>query len=343
MAGTASPASDRHDGRRTPRAAWRGRRSRRRAGAIGHGGGVPGHRPIFGDAAAIGRSSDRGHDGYARLTTRMNAPDRVGYTRAGDSTGRPARGWFITIEGPEGAGKTTQATALAEHLARPRPATSTLTREPGGTWLGERIREVLLARTDSAGPTDPLTDALLFNAARRQLVDGGHPAGARRRARPSSAPGSPTRRSPTRATAPGVPLDDAPRARGDRDRRPQPGPDDPARPAGRDRPRAQGARRRDPLRGRVRPRLPPPRPGRVPGPRGRRAGPVRGRRREPAGRRGRRARWPPLPTGWSSPVNRNGPRMRTHRMTQADQPLRLRASSADGRRGSGRARASRRR
>ena len=45
-----------------------------------------------------------------------------------------------------------------------------VTREPGGTWLGERLREVLLARTDSVAPTDPLTDALLFNAARRQLV-----------------------------------------------------------------------------------------------------------------------------------------------------------------------------
>lgn len=45
-----------------------------------------------------------------------------------------------------------------------------VTREPGGTWLGERLRDVLLARTDSVAPTDPLTDAFLFNAARRQLV-----------------------------------------------------------------------------------------------------------------------------------------------------------------------------
>jgi dTMP kinase len=45
-----------------------------------------------------------------------------------------------------------------------------VTREPGGTWLGERIRDVLLSRTGSTAPTDPLTDALLFNAARRQLV-----------------------------------------------------------------------------------------------------------------------------------------------------------------------------
>ncbi len=81
----------------------------------------------------------------------------------------PRRGWFITIEGPDGAGKTTQAAALAKHLADVGLDVH-VTREPGGTWLGERLREILLARTDSAAPTDPLTDALLFNAARRQLV-----------------------------------------------------------------------------------------------------------------------------------------------------------------------------
>lgn len=79
------------------------------------------------------------------------------------------RGWFITIEGPDGAGKTTQAESLAGHL-RERGLEVVLTREPGGTWLGERLREVLLARTGSTAPTDALTDAFLFNAARRQLV-----------------------------------------------------------------------------------------------------------------------------------------------------------------------------
>ena len=84
--------------------------------------------------------------------------------------GRPAGpGWFITIEGPEGGGKTTQADRLVAHL-RATGRRVHATREPGGTWLGERIRELLLARTESSAPTDPLTDALLFNAARRQLV-----------------------------------------------------------------------------------------------------------------------------------------------------------------------------
>jgi dTMP kinase len=81
----------------------------------------------------------------------------------------PDRGWFITIEGPEGAGKTTQASALATHL-QGAGLDVHVTREPGGTWLGERLREVLLARTDAVAATDPLTDAFLFNAARRQLV-----------------------------------------------------------------------------------------------------------------------------------------------------------------------------
>ena len=78
-------------------------------------------------------------------------------------------GRFITIEGPDGAGKTTQAERLAAHL-REAGYDVLLTREPGGTWLGERIREILLARTDVAAATDPVTDAILFNAARRQLV-----------------------------------------------------------------------------------------------------------------------------------------------------------------------------
>lgn len=79
------------------------------------------------------------------------------------------RGAFITIDGPDGGGKTTQARRLAAHL-EVRGFDVHVSREPGGTWLGERIRETLLDRTGSAVPTDPLADALLFNAARRQLV-----------------------------------------------------------------------------------------------------------------------------------------------------------------------------
>jgi dTMP kinase len=80
----------------------------------------------------------------------------------------PTRGWFITIEGPEGAGKTTQAARLESWL-RDAAIPVVRTREPGGTKLGEQLRDLLLAHSTST-PIDPLADALLFNAARRQLV-----------------------------------------------------------------------------------------------------------------------------------------------------------------------------
>ena len=81
-------------------------------------------------------------------------------------------GLFITFEGPEGAGKTVMAGRLAEAL-RGRGHVVRLTREPGGTRLGEQIRSVVLAGApggrDDAG-IDARADALLFNAARAQLV-----------------------------------------------------------------------------------------------------------------------------------------------------------------------------
>jgi dTMP kinase len=83
---------------------------------------------------------------------------------------RPSeRGRFITIEGPEGGGKTTQAARLEDHL-RTNGIGVVRTREPGGTSLGERLRDLLLESGHAAAPIDPLTEALLFSAARRQLV-----------------------------------------------------------------------------------------------------------------------------------------------------------------------------
>ncbi|MEO6350012.1 MAG: dTMP kinase [Candidatus Limnocylindrales bacterium] len=75
-------------------------------------------------------------------------------------------GIFVTLEGPDGAGKSTQARMLADRLLD-AGHTVVLTREPGGTSLGERVREILLAETSQH---DALVDALLFSAARRQLV-----------------------------------------------------------------------------------------------------------------------------------------------------------------------------
>jgi dTMP kinase len=85
-------------------------------------------------------------------------------------TGRastPLRGRFITIEGPEGAGKTTQAARILTFL-RDHNIPALGTREPGGTALGEAIRDLLL--DPGADRIDPLADAFLFNAARHQLV-----------------------------------------------------------------------------------------------------------------------------------------------------------------------------
>ena len=78
----------------------------------------------------------------------------------------PAR--FITFEGGEGAGKTTQIVRLAERL-RDRGAMVTVTREPGGTPEAEAIRGLLVQ--GEAGRWDPLAETLLHLAARRQHLE----------------------------------------------------------------------------------------------------------------------------------------------------------------------------
>jgi dTMP kinase len=72
---------------------------------------------------------------------------------------------FITLEGPEGAGKSTNREYLAERL-RATGIDVVLTREPGGTPLAERIRELLLAPSDE--PMNADTELLLVFAARAQ-------------------------------------------------------------------------------------------------------------------------------------------------------------------------------
>src|ERR1700682_3116285 len=74
------------------------------------------------------------------------------------------KGLFITFEGGEGSGKTTQAEMLGDWLSSRAPV---VVREPGGTELGERVREVLLY----AGlEIDAEAEMYLFMASRRQLI-----------------------------------------------------------------------------------------------------------------------------------------------------------------------------
>ena len=78
------------------------------------------------------------------------------------------RGRFITFEGGEGAGKSTQAAYLAEELEN-EGVSVLLVREPGGTPLGEKIRKIL---KDGKGQAPcPRAETLLFLAARAQLVE----------------------------------------------------------------------------------------------------------------------------------------------------------------------------
>jgi len=76
------------------------------------------------------------------------------------------RGRFITLEGPEGSGKSTQIRGLASFLKK-RGRKVLLTREPGGPEASERIRQLLL---DPRGTLEPLTELLLYEAARAEHV-----------------------------------------------------------------------------------------------------------------------------------------------------------------------------
>jgi dTMP kinase len=77
------------------------------------------------------------------------------------------RGLFITFEGIDGAGKSTHLAWSADFL-REQGVALTLTREPGGTALGEKIRELLLATQDEIHPE---TETLLMFCARRQHIE----------------------------------------------------------------------------------------------------------------------------------------------------------------------------
>lgn len=77
------------------------------------------------------------------------------------------QGILISIEGPDGAGKTTQISLLKQYLEQ-KGFSCILTREPGGTKISEKIRHLILDKENSK--MGAVTEMLLYSAARAQLV-----------------------------------------------------------------------------------------------------------------------------------------------------------------------------
>jgi dTMP kinase len=96
----------------------------------------------------------------------MPAPDPVASTATASET--PAQGFFVSLDGPDGGGKTTQVARLAAWL-RARGFDVVTCRDPGGTVVGERLREILLDRATVSLATR--AEMLLYMAIRAQLVE----------------------------------------------------------------------------------------------------------------------------------------------------------------------------
>ena len=77
------------------------------------------------------------------------------------------KGKFITLEGPEGSGKSTQGRLLVQYL-KSKGKRAVFLREPGGTSLSEKIRRILLDKANQG--ICPLSEMLLYMAARAQLI-----------------------------------------------------------------------------------------------------------------------------------------------------------------------------
>lgn len=84
----------------------------------------------------------------------------------GDASAK-GNGLFITLEGGDGAGKTTQIGSIARFFEQ-KDLVVVQTREPGGTSISEKLRDILLDRGNSA--MEPVTEMLIYAAARAQLV-----------------------------------------------------------------------------------------------------------------------------------------------------------------------------
>lgn len=77
------------------------------------------------------------------------------------------KGYFLTLEGPDGSGKSTISNRLLEHLEK-LGFDVIMTREPGGTEIGEDIRGILLSNSNKE--MSPITESLLYAASRAQHV-----------------------------------------------------------------------------------------------------------------------------------------------------------------------------
>ncbi len=125
-----------------------------------------------------------------------NGPVVLARPRGGPLRGLMTAGWFITFEGGEGSGKSTQAKRLAERLTA-AGHTVTMTREPGGSPFAERLRAIIL--DPNLEKHSPLAEALLFASARADHLE----AVIRPRSRPATssfATASPIRHASTKAT-----------------------------------------------------------------------------------------------------------------------------------------------
>lgn len=78
-----------------------------------------------------------------------------------------SRGIFITMEGPDGSGKSTQISRLKEYLEK-EGYNVLITREPGGTVISEAIREIILNKDFTE--MSPVTEMMLYASARAQLI-----------------------------------------------------------------------------------------------------------------------------------------------------------------------------
>jgi dTMP kinase len=114
---------------------------------------------------AIGGAVWSGHSIHQVLVRRERDADEIVLDPA--PVRRVGRGVFLAFEGGEGAGKSTQIERLRQHLAR-QGYDIVVTREPGGTPLGERIRGLLL---DPTSHVSDRAEALLFAAARAQHAE----------------------------------------------------------------------------------------------------------------------------------------------------------------------------